>query len=57
MSWNVIKVNFIPTAENLAKWCYDVMQDKLPEGIEVTTCTVWETPTSCAIYHEIIAEG
>ena len=39
-----------PTAENLAKYIFELMKDKL--GISPTKITVWETPTSAASYFE-----
>ena len=46
-------VPFIPTAENLAKFWYDLIKDKLEEkGIKIKHVKVWETPTSTATYQE-----
>ena len=39
-----------PTAENLAKYIFELMKDKL--GAPLTKVTVWETPTSAASYYE-----
>lgn len=46
-------LHVVPTAENLAKWCYDFAiawfaERKLPGT--VTLCEVFETPTSLASY-------
>lgn len=46
---------YIPTAENIAKWCFDVLQKPFFEmfsqyDIEITAVQVWETPTSTAKY-------
>ncbi|WZL73067.1 6-carboxytetrahydropterin synthase QueD [Clostridiaceae bacterium 35-E11] len=45
--FNVIEVNFRPTAENFSCHFYHQMQDK---GYDVKRVSVFETPTSCAIY-------
>lgn len=44
-------VSFIPTAENLAKYWYELIEPKLVEkGIELHHVKVWETPTSTALF-------
>lgn len=46
-------VNFIPTAENLAKYWYDIMKSfLLARMIQIKYVKVWETPTSTATYEE-----
>jgi len=46
-------VSFIPTAENLAKWWYELMKEVLEEkSIKIKHVKVWETPTSTATYEE-----
>jgi len=46
-------VNFIPTAENLAKYWYGIIKPKLEERkIKIKHVKVWETPTSTATYQE-----
>lgn len=46
-----ILVDFIPTAENLAKLWYEIMEEPLLErGIKIKHVKVWETPTSTALY-------
>lgn len=46
-------VSFIPTAENLAKWWYMILEKKLIEKkIKIAHVTVFETPTSSATYRE-----
>jgi 6-pyruvoyltetrahydropterin/6-carboxytetrahydropterin synthase len=51
--WNVIIFPYIPTAENLALWCYERLQGSVQAmGIELDSVTVWETPTSTATYAE-----
>lgn len=44
-------VGFIPTAENLSKHWYEIIESKLRErGIKIKYVKVWETPTSTATY-------
>lgn len=46
-------VNFIPTAENLAKYWFDIMKSFLLAcNIKIKYVKVWETPTSTAMYQE-----
>ena len=46
-------VDFIPTAENLAKHWYELIKPRLFErGIKIKHVKVWETPTSTATYKE-----
>lgn len=49
----IIKVNFVPTAENLAKYWYDdLKQLLLLKSIKISNVKIWETPTSTAEYYE-----
>ena len=49
----IIFVDFIPTAENLAKHWFFLIKDRLAEkGIAIKHVKVWETPTSSAIFME-----
>ncbi len=52
--WKVIIVDFIPTAENIAVWCWRQLEDRIAahfRGNLVLGCVkVWETPTSVAMY-------
>ena len=49
--WKIKVVDFIPTAENLAKYWYSLIKPRLLEkGIAISHVKVWETPTSTAIY-------
>lgn len=46
-------MNFIPTAENLAKYWYYLIKPRLEErGIKIKHVKVWETPTSTALYKQ-----
>jgi 6-pyruvoyl-tetrahydropterin synthase len=56
-------VDFMPTAENLCKHWYNLLEPRLKEfGIAIAHVKIWETPTSTAIYtkenklSEIMAE-
>jgi len=47
----IIFVPFVPTAENLAKYWYQLIEPRLKEkGIKISHVKVWETPTSTATY-------
>lgn len=49
----IIFVPFIPTAENLAKHWYELIESKLKEkGIKIKFVRVFETPTSTATYEK-----
>jgi 6-pyruvoyltetrahydropterin/6-carboxytetrahydropterin synthase len=54
IDWKVIEVPFIPTAENIAAWCWTQLYDdvkRLGRGhLELDCVKLWETPTSIAIY-------
>ena len=41
-------VPFIPTAENIAAWCYDQLKDAFPQGVDIVNCRIFETPNSWA---------
>ena len=46
-------VDFIPTAENLAKHWYELIKPRLAErSIKLKHVKIWETPTSTATYEE-----
>ncbi len=47
--FNIILVDFRPTAENFAKYFYSQMEEK---GYHVRRATVYETPTNSAIYEK-----
>lgn len=50
---NIQFVDFIPTAENLAKYWYQLMKPRLgSKGIKINHVKIWETPSSTATYHE-----
>lgn len=51
--WSVHKVPFIPTAENLAAFFYEILQTKLNDArndVRVRYVEVYETPTSVALF-------
>ena len=43
----MVELDFRPTAENLAKYLYEVMEAK---GYQVIRARVYETPENCAEY-------
>lgn len=44
-------VDFVPTSENLAKWMFDLVQEKMtPLGVRVSKVEWWETPKSRSVY-------
>jgi 6-pyruvoyltetrahydropterin/6-carboxytetrahydropterin synthase len=49
----LVGVNFIPTAENLARhWYLRIKPDLEKRNIKIKHVKVWETPTSTATYEE-----
>lgn len=49
--WKVIVVPFVPTAENLAKWCWGQLEESVQSlGFQMSLVELWETPTSLATY-------
>ncbi len=50
-AFKYLVVPFIPTAENIAKWCYDELKDCFPNGVEIANCRVFETPNSWADFN------
>lgn len=50
---DIIFVPFIPTAENIAKYIFEMIQPRLKEkGIKLSYVKLWETPTSTATYEQ-----
>jgi 6-pyruvoyltetrahydropterin/6-carboxytetrahydropterin synthase len=42
-----------PTAENIAKYCYQEIANKMnTPSVKVSLVTIWETPRACASYKE-----
>jgi len=52
--WNVILFDTMPTAENIAVWAWQQIQndirDQFGDDLELSEVAVWETPTSVAYY-------
>jgi 6-pyruvoyltetrahydropterin/6-carboxytetrahydropterin synthase len=47
-------LNFVPTSENLAKWIFDIMSEKISKtGVKVHKIEWFETPKSRATYYNI----
>lgn len=52
-SFKIIYVSFIPTAENLAEWCWYQLKPLVENmGFRMHLVELWETPTSLATYQE-----
>lgn len=50
-SFKINIVDFIPTAENICKHWFELLEVKFREkNIKLKKIAVWETPTSCAEY-------
>jgi 6-pyruvoyltetrahydropterin/6-carboxytetrahydropterin synthase len=47
--FQIIVLEFRPTAENMAKYFYDKMEQR---GYQVKSATVYETPNNCASYEK-----
>lgn len=53
--WKVIILPYIPTAENIARWCYEKVQAPINDtfskyNLRIKNVAVYETPTSMAVY-------
>jgi 6-pyruvoyltetrahydropterin/6-carboxytetrahydropterin synthase len=48
--YKVLQVQFIPTVENIAKWCYEQLQDCFPNTLTIKNIRIFETPSSWADY-------
>lgn len=52
--FNVIVFPYVPTAENIARWCWEELEDSIEAyfrgNLDLHKIEVWETPTSCAYY-------
>lgn len=53
--WKIIPFPYIPTAENIAIWCWEQLKpaidDYFRENLILSSVEVWETPTSKAFYY------
>jgi 6-pyruvoyltetrahydropterin/6-carboxytetrahydropterin synthase len=54
--WAVVEFPYVPTAENLARWCYEelapAIASRFRDGLRLVEVAVWETPTSVAYFGE-----
>lgn len=49
--WKTYVFPYMPTAENIARWCWEQMDKNIDKELfHLTMVTVWETPTSIARY-------
>lgn len=46
--FKVIVTPFVPTAENLAAWCYEQLAPCFPAGLRIAQVRLYETPNSWA---------
>lgn len=57
VGWKLIEFPYAPTAENLARWCWDVLaapiEQRFRDGLRLALVEVWETPTSCAMFRGV----
>lgn len=47
---SLVLVDFVPTSENLSKWLFEIVQQKLTGYAIVEKVEFWETPKSCSTY-------
>jgi 6-pyruvoyltetrahydropterin/6-carboxytetrahydropterin synthase len=48
-----VKVDFVPTSENLSKWLFDIVQNKMKMlGVKVESVRFFETPKSSSCYEQ-----
>jgi 6-pyruvoyltetrahydropterin/6-carboxytetrahydropterin synthase len=54
--WRIVEFPYVPTAENLARYIYNALKTEVMElsdgRAQLSMVTVWETPTSVAMYAE-----
>ena len=54
MEWLMIVFPYIPTAENIARWTWEQLENEIKDrfggDLELEEVAVWETPTSVAYY-------
>lgn len=52
--FKVVVFDDVPTAENIAKWCYNQVRDEFKavygNTLRLRSITIWETPNSSAVY-------
>ena len=48
--FRVVVVPFIPTAENIACWCYEQLNVVIPRSLKIARLRLFETPNSWADY-------
>lgn len=48
-----VMVDFVPTSENLSKWLFDIVQEKMKKiGVNVESVQFYETPKSSSKYEQ-----
>ena len=52
--WKLIEFPWAPTAENIARWCWQQLEEPIRErfrdGLQLSEVAIWETPTSVAYF-------
>lgn len=55
VNWKIIAFPYIPTAENIAIWCWEQLDPPIKDyfrgNLTLSSIEVWETPTSKAAYY------
>ena len=49
--YGLLIVPFVPTVENITKWCVDRISEKIPSYIHLTRVRLYETPNCWADYY------
>ncbi len=52
-NFKIITVDFIPTAENIARWCFDQLNPVIAENTNIVNCRLYETPNSFVDYKNL----
>ena len=47
-NFKIVYVPFIPTVENISRWCFDQLHDCFGDSVKIQNVRVYETPTSWA---------
>lgn len=54
--WVFVSFPYVPTAENIARWCWEQLSPRISEhwreNMRLSLVEVWETPTSLATYSD-----
>jgi 6-pyruvoyl-tetrahydropterin synthase len=50
-NWKVVVLPYVPTAENLARWIFEQLEDEFKGYTRLSGVSVWETPNCIATYN------